>query len=513
MHVRRWLIVLLAVSACAHPKPAPPPDLHTARLAAAAAQLRAGCLDCLIAAYREYDALRAIPAAADAATIGAVRAAALVAVREKELGMRDDGYLQRARDMAASRPVVPAALAGILEVIEALPRASVGAGRPTSDADLERMRVERANRPAWTAALREGAPTDEAIAYTWLSFMCGSSASDTRDVSRDDILAVVTPFRDTPLIAYRDATCRRIAGPSLESIVAADSRFVEVSYFLGQLDVARQRLDDADAAFARAYAWHPEWPTLTLTMANVAMTAEEFERALEMYEATLRLEPLAVDAMLGKVRALTFLTRHEEAIATTDQLIAERWYVGDARYWRALNETQMERYEEAWTDIELAAKLLINADVPKLAGIISYRRHQLEVSRAKFDESRARNVHDCETGFYLGVVLAELKEWPRTAGVLLETAKCLDNAEEKTRAEIAEITVSSDTAARKAKKIAKREQLIAAGRRMRAQSWFNTAVAYFNLARKDDAREFAGKVVDDEVFGDRARDLIARLGK
>jgi hypothetical protein len=29
--------------------------------------------------------------------------------------------------------------------------------------------------------------------------------------------------------------------------------------------------------------------------------------------------------------------------------------LGDARYWRALNEVQLERHDEAWTDIELAA--------------------------------------------------------------------------------------------------------------------------------------------------------------
>jgi tetratricopeptide (TPR) repeat protein len=293
--------------------------------------------------------------------------------------------------------------------------------------------------------------------------------------------------------------------------VAAEPRFVEVSYFLGQLDVARQRLDEADAAFDRAYAWHPQWPTLTLSMANVAMTAEEFDRALQMYDATLQLEPRAVDALLGRVRALTFLGRNVEAIATVDQLLAERWYQGDARYWRALNETQLERYDEAWADIELAAKLLINAEVPKLAGIISFSRHELEVSRAKFDESRSRNAHDCETGFYLGVVLAELRQWPRTADVLLDTARCLDNAEEKTRREIAEIGASTEPAARKAKKSAKREQVIAAGRRMRAQSWFNTAVAYFNLSRTDDARGFAERVAADEVFGERARDLLSRL--
>jgi tetratricopeptide (TPR) repeat protein len=143
--------------------------------------------------------------------------------------------------------------------------------------------------------------------------------------------------------------------------------------------------------FDKAYRWHQAWPTLTLAIANVGMTAEEFERAATMYEATLTHEPKAVDALLGKVRALTFLGRNEEAIATVDVLLAERWYVGDGRYWRAVNETQLERFDDAWADIELAAKLLVNADVPKLAGIIAYRRHELEVSRAKFDESLKRN--------------------------------------------------------------------------------------------------------------------------
>jgi len=48
---------------------------------------------------------------------------------------------------------------------------------------------------------------------------------------------------------------------------------------------------------------------------------------------------------------------------------------------------------------------------------------------------------------------------------------------------------------------------------MRATSWFNTAVAYYNVSRPADAREYAEKVVDDQQFGERARELIARLNK
>ncbi len=48
---------------------------------------------------------------------------------------------------------------------------------------------------------------------------------------------------------------------------------------------------------------------------------------------------------------------------------------------------------------------------------------------------------------------------------------------------------------------------------MLATSWFNTAIAYFNLERKAEARQFAEKVEADDEFGVRARDLLSRLGK
>jgi hypothetical protein len=46
---------------------------------------------------------------------------------------------------------------------------------------------------------------------------------------------------------------------------------------------------------------------------------------------------------------------------------------------------------------------------------------------------------------------------------------------------------------------------------MRAASWFDAAAASYNLSRKDDAKRFAEKLLDDEQYRDRAIDLLARL--
>jgi len=509
-----FLCVLVAGAACgARRTPAPlaaPAPTPAQRLTSADRLVRDGCLECLIDAYGEYDLLRAFPYARDAATTGAVRAAALVARRQRELGMMDEGYLQRARSLVSTAANIPAWMADVLDVVNVLPATGGGVMRtPTSDLDLERQRRLRLNFDAWRARLREAASLDELGAYAWLSLACG--ATEMRDLTIEELFAPVAPFRDTPLIALKRATCRRIAPEGLRALAAANPRFKEVNYWLGLAAIGDSKLDDADKAFEEAYAWRQQWPTVTQSIANVAMTSEEYQRSLAFYDRTLDLEPHAVDAMLGRIRALTYLGRSVDAIETADRLIAERWFVGDARYWRALNESELERNDDAWVDIEEAAKLLINADVPKLAGLIAYRRHDLELSRAKFTLAHTRNRNDCETAFYLGVVDAELSDWQPTAEMLIGAARCLEESENGYQREIATIEASEDPPARKAAKIARRQQYIAKGRRQMATSWFDIAVASYNLSRKADAQQYAEKVVDDEQFGQRAKEILSRL--
>jgi tetratricopeptide (TPR) repeat protein len=504
----------MAAAACAKKVPpapvVPPAPTPAQRLASADALLHAGCLDCLVDAFGEYELLREFPAARDAATAGAIRAAGLIARRERELGMVDGGYAQRARSLLSSGASVPASLSTLLDVIDALPASGGGMTRtPTSDIDLERQRMLRVNGERWTATLRELAPVDELGAYMWLAFAC--SATEMRDKTIEQLVEPVEPFKNTPLIVMKRATCRAVAPERLTDLAKANPRFNELVYWQGLYAVGQRHLNDADKQFDEAYAWRQQWPSLTQSIANVAMTSEEFERALSFYDKTLELEPKAVDALLGRVRALTFLGKADDAIATTDRLIAIGWYVGDARYWRAFNENELERYDEAWADIEAAAKLQINADVPKLAGLIAYRRQQLEVSRAKFGEAHGRNKNDCETFFYLGIVNAELGAWAPTADILPNAAICLQVLEDNYRKEIASIESSDDPPARKASKIARREQYIAKGRRQIATSYFDTAVACYNLSRKSEAQQYAEKVAGDEQFSARAKEILSRL--
>jgi tetratricopeptide (TPR) repeat protein len=479
------------------------------QLAHADTLVRAGCYDCLVEAFRDFERLAALPAAPEAARAGVVRVAGLLALRERELGMSDSGYLALARGQAASVTSESGWMTRLLDVLDILPGAVYGVSHPpaTND-DIQRSIAFRRERETFGALLREQAPTDELASYAWTTFMCGSV--EARDVSAGEIFEWL-PLADSPLLRFRRATCRGLDQSAMERLVADDPRFREAPYLLGLIALGRRDLDGAQTQFEQAYAWHPRWPSLMQSLGAVALTAEDFETAARFYEGATAAEPRLADAQLGKIRALTYLGRHEDAIAAADALLDLNWYPGDARYWRALNEAQEERYDEAWADIEKAAQFQRNAEVPKLAGIIAYRRQQLEVAASQFAEARSRNHDDCEIGFYLGVVRAEQRDWVQTADVLTATATCFQHAEETLAAEIESIRSSKASPERQARQIARRERDIANGRRMIATSWFDTAVACLSLARTEEARLFAQRVADDAQYGDRAREILARL--
>ncbi len=320
-----------------------------------------------------------------------------------------------------------------------------------------------------------------------------------------------------PLIAYKLATaCGLAATEPAEALLALEPRFGEMNYHLGLFAYGVQGqkepdLEAADEYLRIAYEWRQDWPALALAIGNVAMTAEDFPRAYEFYSRTLALSPEDPEALAGTIRALTYDDRHDEAIAAADRLIATGNNPGDAYYWRALNYARLKDDERAWSDVERAAGALANADVPKLAGIIAINRRDYMVARSRLEMARARRRADCETAFYLQSVLAGQRDWDAAARVAAEAGACFEAEEQQLRQELDVARTAPMAEDRRERQIARREQQLASDARMRATSWFNAAVANYNLARMTEARRFAEMVVSDDQFGERARTLLKQI--
>jgi len=508
---RLAIVVTLALAGCGPQKVVVDPAIVArATLADADANVRAGCFDCLVEALRQYESARTVSAVSGLAAAGAVRASALLALRERELGTTDSGYLEQARVLLLVVPEMRDDVAPLLDVIDAMPwRAGAGrSGRPDLAITIYQNREQRAE------GLRATANRDVLSAYVWLAYSCESGvarAMGNAEVNAE-VNAAIPAFADALVIRYAlAAVCGTSRPDALDDIVAAEPRYKEAVLYKGLKASGDRKLDEADARYREAYAWRKTWPAATLAIANVSMSAEEFEQSRAFYDETLTLAPLFPDALLGKLRALTYLVKPDDAMRVADQLIEIAGYPGDAHYWKAYNELELERYDAAWTDIEAADRSLINSDVPKLAGIIAINRQQLDVARQKLELSRQRNPNDCQTLYYLHLVLADQRQWRETVQGVVAASGCIDAAATGLREEIETIRASDAPEARKARQVAAREQQIAAGIRMRATCWFNGAVASFNVSQNEEARAFAEKVADDEQFGERARQLLARL--
>jgi tetratricopeptide (TPR) repeat protein len=520
-----WLIASAAVvlSGCAAKTAAvrPAPVNPVLLLESADAQLAAGCLDCLLDAHRGYQALRADPSVGSRATAGVIRSALLIAVREHELGLLDSGHLTVARQLLDGLPLPSPELAPIVEIAEVMVTSPSGPmRRVTLEAQTLALVKLSQNQVRWAEQLRARMPGDRVASYVWLSLACGIYGSTVPDSS--DRLAVIGDGIKVPLVAFKDAiTCARNRREALQVLADAEPRFKEVHFFQGLAALAGQPrpgepggapdLEGADSEFRAAYEWRQDWPSLTLTIANLALTEEYFPRAAEFYDHTLVLAPQYPDALLGKVRALTYLQRYADAITATDELLATGVNPGDARYWRALNQEQLDMHDAAWDDIERADKLIVNGDVPRLAGIIAINRRELVVAREKLELALKRRVSGCDTNYYLQLVHSELRDWALAAAAAMGCAACFDQEEAKLRGEIELFRTSKLPPERRDRQIAKRDQMIATNSRMRATAWFNAAAANYNLGRQGEAREFAQKLVGDQQFGPRVQDLLDRL--
>ena len=527
------LAAVVASGGCARGRlPAVPaaPDVST-RLSKADALVRVGCFDCLEEALAEYESIvseaadpvaarargaRAIPvlraANFEAAVNGAARSALLLELRQRELGMAYHGFLDRGLEAMMTLPDLHPAYAAHLYTINSIERRVARFNLSTGPDALKRMQELRGNFPALVEERRAGADGDPLAAYAWLAFYCTHSGSQ-EDRSTSTLHGPLPQFRDTPLVAYRTATCSGAESEPLTTLLEREPRFVEITYWLAQAALGRTDIEEAERLFTIAFKWRPRWPAVTAALGNVAFAFEENERALEFFDRTLALVPDHPEALIGRIKALSLLGRSKEAFAAIDAILAADTRVspGEAFYWRAWNFTQVSDLDMAWVAIEEANKLWVNSEVLKLGGIIAYRRLQRPAARERFEAAYKLVPEDCESSYLLGNVHAEMRDWPLTSTVFARTATCIESARDGLRKEIAAIEASTWDPDRKKRQIARREAQIAGAARMLVTSWFNIAVSNFNLGSREEARRYAERVVDDEQFAERARDILKRL--
>jgi tetratricopeptide (TPR) repeat protein len=482
------VVWVATMAACAARVPPTSPAL-LADISAASVQVREGCYQCLERALATYERVADTPRAPSAARRGAFDTAILLAARAKELGIPPEPFLSRARRHAAllPAPVAPELAPGVY-----VDAAELFVGELSGfDPDLRQQKSERLRRsaapdvprPPARLALGEAAPSDLVAAYLSLAIDC-EEARARRDVNAATVL---DRHGDSPLIRFRLALCG-VGGRGPASLREQDARWLDALVYEGRAELSRRPAADVAKAvefFASAHAAFPSSLAITLALGNAQNALSEYDAALLNFDAVLAQTPTHREAGLGRTMSLSYLSRHEEAIAEATRLIGlGTWLIGDAYYWRAWNRFQLKELDTAWADIEEASKLNVDTSVFTLAGFIAYARKELEVAVNRFDRAFALDPTNCEAVWTAGLVHVDQQAWGDAAPKFSRGMTCFASAAAQAESEIAETEKATYAEALKARRIAAAQKRVETSRFRGAQSALNAAQCYLRLGQK-----------------------------
>ncbi len=510
---------LLAVVAATCAARGPSPQV-IAELGRARALVREGCYRCLEEALAAYERLAATPRPPVEALPGAFDAAILLTVRAKELGLPADAPLKRARDLAARVPA-PAAPAAAVPPSAYIAAAEAVIGE-TSGFDPEERQQRIPRRPVTSTdpkplpqrvALEPAIATSFVAEYLALAIDCDFLPS-REALKVDDLLA---KHAASPLLRFRVALCGRRG--AIGALRAEDSRWTDALFFEGRAELAasRDRPSDPEKALPLLAAAHDAFPesiAMTLALANVHESLANFEPSLAAFEAVLATSPTHRDAMLGRVKSLSYLTRHVAAIDAATRMIAlGTWLIGDAYYWRAWNQYSLKAYEPAWDDVEHAIELQSNSAVYMLAGLIAYERKDLPTAILRFDRSYELDATNCDAEWMSALVNVDQKAWGDSSPKFTRAMSCFVSTARTAREDLARLETSNRTPAQKAKQAATLRSRIETSEERAAQSAFNAAQCYAFVGDKGMALTHVDVAIAHPKMREKAAALKAAIEK
>ena len=484
----------------------------TADLARADALVARGCYSCLQDALAIYERLSAT-GAAPAAGPRAIDVLLLLALRERELGLGDGQARARASALAARQPV-PFDVGVYLDIADAQAWHASGVSRERIDESMQPLRKLALSWQVWRTQLLPGVPADLLRATYLLSLDC-SAGGLVRDAG---LRPWQLPDGAPPLLRFRAAICpTSLDGDALRGLLEADPAFAEIHLFLGERALAQGTLLTAERHLLEALAAIPALAAARLTLGHICLAMEDIEAALDAYHRVNAAVPGQRDAMLGEVKSLSYLGRHEEAVAILDDM--ERlgtWYMGDVYYWRAWNRHRLRQYDAANDDVLASrTRLPMDGQVDKLAGFIALARNEVPRAEAEFRAAvthvEGRGGSDCEATYYLGSTQVMQRKWADAAPNFERAGPCYGSARQALVKRKDMIAGSELPEARKARLLAAKDREIAGARLQEARSYFNAAAAHFNRGETGAARPFAERAATHPDLAPQARALLESI--
>jgi tetratricopeptide (TPR) repeat protein len=483
--------------------PAPPIPLEE-KLAEAESLLNKGGYVHLRGAYGLYRELEAAGADRDRFAGPYARATLLVAARAKEMGIRNDSYLAKARELVENDPK-PAFLVPAMGITAAMPVATMGVwdddpGRPEAPETASYLELMGTD-------LMTGAPTEPLQAYFRALLLEASGRADEARAGLDESL---TAFPGSLLLRFKRAALPPPDARLLEEILEQEPEFAEAFLERARLALAGGALITAEIDFLQARESVPESPFIAILLAGVNFGTEEYDRSLDFYDETLDIAPSYKEALFGKAVCLSCLGRPVEAVPLFEELLARGPALkGECLYWLAAGLYDLGDAGRAAAEIEKAKRALPVGRVYTLAGKIAFEDGR--PGDAEADLITAVNMDSGETDafFLLGKLYALRKNWPESALNFELAGHGYGFKEDQIREKIAQIESSSMSEDRKDRLLARKRFQLEKTRLTRATACFNAAAGHHNAGVPEKALFWARSAAAHPHFADKVKDLLA----
>ena len=471
-----------------------------------------GCYDCLIEARDTYARL-AVNRARPLVLPRLFEIDLLLTLREKELAMDPAASLAAARAIAPDLPPALEADRYLTDVADVPPD---DVGTPAAElvaaarAHAPKLR-DVTNEVQWLAAGPLRAPVDQYIA---LALDCGYAARPGQPGQ-----PYAPPPDGPPLVRYRVATCIRSDDDGLTAVRKAVPRFVETSYFLARHAVALAKdkgPGQARALLTEVYARFPTSASVTYLDGNFDQLTGDCRAALARFDETLAMKPAHEKALLGRTQCLSYLARHDEAIAEATHMIAMDALVTDALYWRAWNWHEMTVLDKARADIEAAKVRGFRGEVFRLAGIIEHDQDDLvPAERDLLTELRAPSWSgDCVAHWYLGLVYMKGTRWMDSAKAFVGAYACYQGQVAVDRQKLGEMRARTDLdPAFQQSQIAGFEAAVKEDESQEYASAYNAAMHFARGGDLTQAKAYLDIAARDPALADRVKNLTEIIKK
>jgi tetratricopeptide (TPR) repeat protein len=489
--------------------PAAPRVDWAAKIREADCLYAAGHYVALARALEIYASALAEPEWKSAAVEKAVRAALAVGLREKDLGIPEEGTSRRLGEFLASDISLSfyEPYAELLEVLPSRIKGIAGDNLPAGWNLDQYFDWITKNAAPLDEALKERAESDDLMACLRIELR-QAFPFKFRDKFVPAEYAAKHP--GSRLVAFACAVFPAPNRESLDALLDLDRDFAEAHYYLGEMALAEGLLVTAENHYLQACEKIPGSPSILISLAGIAFQMEELEACLDDDEKALAFVPSYRDALLGKAMCLGYLGRHGEALETLQRMLElGTYYMGEAHYWTAWNLNELGRLDEARLSIDSAKTFLAGQpDVLTLSGIIGYEQGRLDAAEKDFREALGIQSADCDAAYYLGKIYADRRNWRDSGAYFMGASSCFEKRGDELEKKIREIEGSPLGAGRKERLIRNKRRQILENQAVKATCQYNGAAGFYNAGSLELALPLAELAVAHPAFAEKAGDLV-----